>query len=952
MGDKINKNDFLTRQVGAYACIRPAYEVFAKILIRMLTETVHDKGIVAIVQARTKGIPSFAEKAVRKLTKYPDPVNQFTDLCGARVITLCKDEIEPVRQFIRKRFDIHEDEDVLGRLNTGEFGYLSVHFIISFKENELQKFFTGLTFEEFTKLAEGFSHPEFDKISSALLQERPGKTKDQDLTVAKDWLCAYLCQHRPKDEASTNNVPPGPTFKAEVQVRTMLQHAYAEVTHDRLYKNDFKVPDIWDRKVKRVAASLEEADDDFAQTIRNVDAYKTYYGAYMKRDERKDEINKLLAVFNYDSGNIQLGHRIARLAMSLEDWPQAEHVLRKFVTQWEASPAGKAFKKAREMVLSSKNQDDREQAHIAMEELRNQRLSAVLANFGKAHWNNSGGKGREYLEWAIDLDRENVDGYIVLAKTYTEENDEDRALDYYHKAFKVAPSDPQALAGMIYCRIIIDRDLDFIPMAGASLDAAIERCRERSRVGVYLPWAFYNMGFFYLLQDKPYESLTAYAKAVQLADTESTIEDALQQIIKMQKVMKNKPPEWEWVRRFLLAAKAAKLIKMQCETEAKEKEMRQKGKEYEDIVKEKNALIKKLNDARNECSREQLIADSALIRKPMVIVAGGCNKKEEIKIQEYRPLFERAFKGFSGTIFSGCTNTGVGKLVGDLPVSGGNIIEKIAYIPKTIPSWTEKHPAYRLFCTEGVRFSALDPIQNWIDLLAMGINPSDVKVLGVNGGTLAAFEYRLAIAMGARVGILADSGRAASDIFHDGDWNTSPGLLRLPNDTETVRHFVCGYPPSKLLAEHREILAREAHETYKKDQIESISKKNPSLRDWDALPEGLKESNLQQIDHIEEKLRAAGLRVRYVGNAQVQLKKFSPDQKERMAEMEHGRWNVERLLDGWTLGEKDVERKKSPYLVAWADLPEDVKKWDYDAVLSIPEKLKKLGYEIVDDGPV
>jgi len=67
-----------------------------------------------------------------------------------------------------------------------------------------------------------------------------------------------------------------------------------------------------------------------------------------------------------------------------------------------------------------------------------------------------------------------------------------------------------------------------------------------------------------------------------------------------------------------------------------------------------------------------------------------------------------------------------------------------------------------------------------------------------------------------------------------------------------------------------------------------------------------------------------------------------------MAEMEHGRWNVERLLDGWTFGEKrDHQKKKSPYLVPWPDLPDDIKKYDRDAVKGIPGKLKKLNYEII-----
>lgn len=66
-----------------------------------------------------------------------------------------------------------------------------------------------------------------------------------------------------------------------------------------------------------------------------------------------------------------------------------------------------------------------------------------------------------------------------------------------------------------------------------------------------------------------------------------------------------------------------------------------------------------------------------------------------------------------------------------------------------------------------------------------------------------------------------------------------------------------------------------------------------------------------------------------------------------MAEMEHARWNVERLLDGWKRGEKiDVLNKVSPHLVGWADLPEDVKEWDRKTVRKIPEYLAKVGLEV------
>ena len=74
---------------------------------------------------------------------------------------------------------------------------------------------------------------------------------------------------------------------------------------------------------------------------------------------------------------------------------------------------------------------------------------------------------------------------------------------------------------------------------------------------------------------------------------------------------------------------------------------------------------------------------------------------------------------------------------------------------------------------------------------------------------------------------------------------------------------------------------------------------------------------------------------------------FTEDEVEILAEMEHQRWNSDRLLDGWVLGEKkDVEKKTSPYLVPWSELTHDVKEQDRQMVRNIPELLAKVGLEI------
>ena len=75
------------------------------------------------------------------------------------------------------------------------------------------------------------------------------------------------------------------------------------------------------------------------------------------------------------------------------------------------------------------------------------------------------------------------------------------------------------------------------------------------------------------------------------------------------------------------------------------------------------------------------------------------------------------------------------------------------------------------------------------------------------------------------------------------------------------------------------------------------------------------------------------------------VSEFSPSEIDLMAEMEHGRWMAERYLVGWTLGPKG-DRKKSPYLVPWKDLPESVRDYSRQAVRNIPSLLGMIGQRV------
>ena len=133
--------DFLTGldgQVSKFRELRPVCECMAELLLGVFKKAVGEMGIMATVEARAKTISSFAGKIARKADKYIDPVSQFDDLCGVRVIVSHSHELALVSEFILKQFDIDfkNSEDAGDRLGVGEFGYRSIHYTISLETRQ------------------------------------------------------------------------------------------------------------------------------------------------------------------------------------------------------------------------------------------------------------------------------------------------------------------------------------------------------------------------------------------------------------------------------------------------------------------------------------------------------------------------------------------------------------------------------------------------------------------------------------------------------------------------------------------------------------------------------------------------------------------------------------------------------------------------------------------------
>lgn len=810
-------------QIQLYQVLYPRYQELAKTLQRVLDRGARPLAPDAIVQARAKSIASFAEKILRKKDKYADPVHQLTDLCGARVITHLPAEVHAVSDFIKSQFivDEHNSLDVSERLKPTEFGYRSVHYVVQFKPGVFPL-------------------------------QKNGETIDEGLYG----------------------------LKAEIQVRTLAEHAWASFAHDRAYKSAFTIPAKWQRQLAELAALMENADATFARVQSGLGMYQANYGAYLTPEESESEIKILELVLEAEPENVELAHRIGKLAIGFENWDKAIEILSRYADK-DYQPIW------RDLGIALTKKNDRGQSRAEFQ------------------------RGQEFLERASAPAYHDADALASYASTY-KVTKPDRARELYREAFETDPTNLYALNLFLQYELAHNGDIAFVRMMRPVMEKAMERCREQIQVGVDMPWAYYNLGTFNLLLGNPYEALAAFAKAFQVSTASwmiRTSRDALTRIEGLRKDL----PGFEWVERLLTLGLALRT----------------------DRQEEKEALQKFASKGKTP------------LTVPIIMVAGGTDLAVEEQIQSYRELLVKGFAGFRGTILSGATTSGISGLVGDVQQEYPDTITTIGYVPGYVKAGVTLDPRYQeIRRTHGSDFSPLEPLQMWTDVIAAGIDPAQVKLIGINGGNISAAEYRIALALGAHVGLIEGSGRAVARLVPDEDWNTSERLMYLPRDIMTLHAFLAP-PKSEFDADAREVLGKRIHQDYQAEQIKNVREKEPSLNNWDHLPKNLQESNRLQADDMIAKVRRIGLEAHKVSGREIVFLQFTPQEIEQLAEMEHGRWVAERMLDGWRKGAaKDVEKKISPYLVGWDELKDEVKQYDRNAVAQIPKMLELVGWEV------
>ncbi len=863
-------------QIQHFTKVLPHYQSYARLMEDILSAACKLYAPLAIVQARAKNQSSFAEKVVRKAGKYLDPVHQLTDLCGARVITQTQVEVDRISQFIQDNFiiDVANSVDKRATLGVSEFGYLSVHYIIQLPSRE------------------------------------DGKIMGVPIPT----------------ELITGG------FKSEIQIRTLLQHAWAGISHDSLYKNMFKPPDQWQREMNRLAATLEEADQSFTRFVNRLDTYAANHGAYLPAEERQAEIDTLKMILEKEpQPELKPRHalRIAGICRAAENWAEVVDVLTPF---------------------------DKEDDFQLLRELGYALCRANRQNPGGADYQ----RGLHLLEKAGRLDPADAQTHDCLAWTLRngrQAEDSQRVHEHLARAYELQPANPYYLAAYLESEILSHQTLSHISLMRPTLLKAIDTCRAHVEANIEIPCACFTMGRFYLYLNMPDAGLLAYLDGMRLCLCEQgpaqyeLLQAELDFLYQLERI-KNLLPGYDAAMRLLTIAR---FIKAGCQDVDQQRACLPVAERKEAAPESNTAELDPAEIQRQEKARRSLIAlmtRDITYQTPVVAVAGSCATAEETHMQQYQDMLIEAFRNYQGIIFSGGTLNGIGRLIGNLmekmPPDASKPASAFAYLPRYLPAHAKPDARYhRHIHTHGQDFSPLEPLQMWIDLLASGIDPRQVKLLGIGGGAISAFEYRLAITLGAQVGIIQNSGREADALLIDSNWKAAGCLLPLAEDRMTIKSFITD--PNPMIAPDRiEEMAINVHEAFRQQRMKA-PRKEPNLQPWEKLLPDFQNSNRQQVVYAVEILRQAGFNIEVASTGEDFMSPdFTKDEIDFMAEMEHGRWNVERLRSGWRYGpEKDEASKLSPYLIPWKYLNDEIKGYDREAVCNFPGLLRQVGLKVV-----
>lgn len=180
------------------------------------------------ISKRIKESESAWKKYLSK--KYSQPFSQMTDLLGFRAVVFLESDIVKVRKAIESCFEI-DSENTIDKLSNQKpeiVGYRSLHMICS------------------------------------LGAERGSLTEYRGIT----------------------------DLKFEIQIRTVLQHAWAEIEHEKNYKGSHVLPQELQHRLMLAAGALELVDQEFSRISADTEKYEKEV-AKNNKFKNEDKLSKV-----------------------------------------------------------------------------------------------------------------------------------------------------------------------------------------------------------------------------------------------------------------------------------------------------------------------------------------------------------------------------------------------------------------------------------------------------------------------------------------------------------------------------------------------------------------------------------------------------------------------------------------------------------------------------------
>ena len=200
---------------------RDNYRQFALKMKEILSSILESKAIVSqSINYREKD----PEKLRKKIDKkdYHNPLQEITDLAGVRIITYFPSDVDKIVELIEDEFVIDHENSIDKRKSSdpSTFGYASYHLVVELSPERLNL-------------------PEYSFFKK---------------------------------------------MKCEIQVRTILQHAWAEIEHDIIYKSTEDIPFELRRRFSSLAGMLEVADREFESLRESEIEVRKEIGNKISRD--------------------------------------------------------------------------------------------------------------------------------------------------------------------------------------------------------------------------------------------------------------------------------------------------------------------------------------------------------------------------------------------------------------------------------------------------------------------------------------------------------------------------------------------------------------------------------------------------------------------------------------------------------------------------------------------